>query len=172
MQLEEIIQMRAYAHYDSIYLGILLTASFACAVIGAGGSLLGAIGNLIVLSVPFFVAYRVRKFRVEARGDHMTYTMALTYCLRVFIGGGIFFAVCQWLYMQFLDGGRLLNAYRSMMSMPEMQPVLKVYGLSQQQVDDALAQMFSPLTLASYSFIMACIAGGIGSIIIAAIMKK
>ena len=42
MQLEEIIQMRAYARYDSIYLGILLTASFACAVIGAGGSFLGA----------------------------------------------------------------------------------------------------------------------------------
>ena len=172
MQLEEIIQMRAYAHYDSIYLGILLTASFACAVIGAGGSFLGAIGNLIVLSVPFFVAYRVRKFRVEARGDHMTYTMALTYCLRVFIGGGIFFAVCQWLYMQFLDGGRLLNAYRSMMSMPEMQPVLKVYGLTQQQVDGTLSIMFSPLVLAAYSLIMDLIAGTIGSIIIAAIVKK
>ena len=90
MQLEEIIQMRAYARYDSIYLGILLTASFACAVIGAGGSFLGAIGNLIVLAVPFFVAYRVRKFRVEARGDHMTFAMAIAYCLRVFLGGGFF----------------------------------------------------------------------------------
>ena len=95
-----------------------------------------------------------------------------SYMLKLLYFSSLLIAVCQWLYMQFLDGGRLLGAYRAMMSMPEMQPVLKVYGLSQQQVDDALAQMFSPLTLASYSFIMACIAGGIGSIIIAAIMKK
>lgn len=172
MQFEEYRQLRVYARYDGIYLGILWLASFACTVLSSFGSIIGALGNLLLLATPFFVAYRLKKYREDALGGAITFSKALLYCFRVFFGAAFLFAVCQWLYMQFLDGGRLRTMYVSMLSMPEIKPILRAYGVSQSQLKDAVQQMFDPVFLASYSFIIAIIAGAVMSILIAAIMQR
>lgn len=172
MQFEEYRQLRAYTRYDGIYLGILWLASFACTVLSSLGTFVGAIGNLLVLSTPFFVAYRLRKYREEALGGKIAFSRAMLYCIRVFFDGALFFAVFQWLYMKFLDGGRLAQTYQTMISMPELQPVLKSYGVTQQEMNEVMQQMFSPTFLASYSFVIALIVGVVLSLLISAIMKR
>lgn len=172
MQLEEYQQLRAYTRYDGIYLAILWLASFACTVMSQVSMLVSAMGNLFVLATPFFVAFRLKKYREEALGGHIEFSRALIYCLRVFFDGALLFAIFQWLYMKFLDGGRLAAIYKTMISQPEIQPILKAYGISQQEMNDAVTQMFSPTILASYSLIMAMIAGIVLSLLIAAIMKR
>lgn len=172
MEINEYKQFRAYTNYDGIYLAILWLASFACTVLGSVGGFLAAFGNLLLLSTPFFVAYRVKKYRDNAQDGRLSFSRAFLYCCRVFLGGALLFSVMQWIYMKFIDGGRLLSNYQVIMNQPEMNTVLKIYGLTQTQLNQAMQQMFSPTFLASYSFIMATIAGAVLSLIIAAIMKR
>lgn len=172
MQYEEYKQLRLWARYDGIYLAILLVGSFACTVLSPTIPFLGAFSSLLLLAAPFFVAFRLRKFRNEALDGHITYYRALFYCLRVFLNGTLFFALFQWLYMKFLDGGRLLALYQSMMSAPEMKVIVKAYGVSQADFNTALQEMFQPTFLACYSLIMGVMSGIVLSLLIAAIMKK
>lgn len=165
-------QMRAYSRYDGIYLAILWLASFALAIIGPTAPIVGAVGNLLVVATPFFVGYRLRKYRDDALGGHLAFKRALLYCLRVFFNGGLLFALLQWAYMKFLDGGRLLQTYRAATSAPEMRPLVKAYGISQSELDEALRQMFDPFVLASYSFVIAVTAGVALSLIIAAVVER
>lgn len=175
MQLDEYRQLRAYTRYDGIYLGILWLASFACTVFSSLGAFIGAAGNLLIIATPFFVGYRLKKYRNEALGGNISFSRALLYCVRVFLDGALLFAICQWLYMKFLDGGQLLANYQTMMNMPEMKPILdamlQANHMTAQQFSDIMQQAFEPLSLACYSFFIACVAGGFLSFIIAAIMK-
>lgn len=172
MQFEEYKQLRAYTRYDGVYLAILWLASFACTVMSSLAQILAVIGELLILATPFFVAFRLKKYREDALSGHVSFSRALLYCLRVFFDGAIIFAILQWLYMKYLDGGRLATLYKSMMSMPEMQPVLKMYGLTQQQINETLEQMLMPSSLAFSSLTIAIILGGVLSVLIAAIMKR
>lgn len=172
MQLEEYKQLRAYARYDGIYLAILWLASFACTVLSPSIPFIGALSSLLLVATPFFVAYRLKKFRDEALGGTITFTRALIYCFRVFFNSSFLFAIFQWLYMKFLDGGRLLGLYQSMMSTPEMKVVIKAYGVSQSDFNAAMQQMFEPTFLACYSLVCGILVGIVLSLLIAAIMKK
>ena len=172
MQLEEYKQLRAYARFDGIYLAILWLASFACTVLSPSIPFIGALSSLLLLASPFFVAYRLRKFRNEALGGSITFGHALAYCTRVFLNGSFLFAIFQWLYRKILDGGRLLGLYQSMMSTPEMKVVIKAYGVSQSDFNAAMQQMFDPTFLACYSLACGIISGIVLSLLIAAVMKK
>ncbi len=172
MQSEEYRQLRTYTRYDGLYLAILWSASFACTVMSSLGTIVGAIGNLLALASPFFVGYWVKRYRDDALGGRISFRRALLFCFQVFFDGAFIFAICQFLYMKFLDNGKLLHVYQTMMSMPEMKPVIQAYGVSEAELNQAMQQMFDPFALASYSFIVACICGAVLSFIIAAIMKK
>lgn len=171
MEYEEYRQLRVYSRYDGIYLAILWLASFALSVLTPPTSIGGSISSLILLLTPFFVAWRLRKYRDEGLGGSISFNRGLLYCIRVFFNGALLFSICQWAYMRFLDGGRLLNMYKSLVNAPEMQAVMNALGVNNADMNASLEQMFSPVYLASYSFFMGFVGGIILGVLIAAIMQ-
>lgn len=172
MEYEEYRQLRAYSRYDGIYLAILWLASFALTVMTPPTSIGGSLSTLLILITPFFVAWRLRKYREEGLGGTISFKRALLYCVRVFFNASLFFAICQWAYMYFLDGGRLLRMYETLLNAPEMQAALQAVGMSSSEMNAAAEQMFTPVYLASYSFFIGFTSGIILSLLIAAIMQR
>ena len=67
MTAPEYIQLKAYARQDGFFLALLWTASFACYILGITNELLGMLALGLAIMTPFFVASRLRKFRVLLR---------------------------------------------------------------------------------------------------------
>ena len=62
IRIENFIQLKAFARQDALILSLLWIASFACVVMIPAG----ALGNLLALTTPFIVAWRLSKFRDQA----------------------------------------------------------------------------------------------------------
>ena len=113
---EDYKQLTAYARYDGIYLAIIWAASFACLLGIEALPVLAQFSFLLILSTPFFVAYRLKIFREEGRKGVISFRRSLFYCLRVFFNAAIIFSFLQWLYMRFLDNGKLLIMFSNIYS--------------------------------------------------------
>lgn len=168
---EEYKQLRAYSRYDGIYLSVIWAAGFACFIGSLSYAQLNTLNMLLMISTPFFVAYRLRLFRKEARQDRITFLQALVYCLRVFFHASFIFAVLQWAYMQFLDNNLFVRFWESVSAMPEMQVVMEQAGVSMQEMTTAM-QEITPLQFASTMMVETMILGVIMSLFIAVLMKK
>ncbi|MFS1773329.1 DUF4199 domain-containing protein [Prevotella histicola] len=116
---EEYKQLSAYARYDGFYLSILWVASFACTLGASLLPILGHFSTLLLFSSPFFVAYRLRLFRDEGRNGIISYGRGLFYCLRVFFNASVLFSLLQWLYMNYLDNGRIYRMMTTLFSSQE-----------------------------------------------------
>ena len=149
---EEYKQLSAYARYDGFYLSILWVASFACTLGASLLPLLGHFSTLLLFSSPFFVAYRLRLFRDEGRNGIISYGRGLFYCLRVFFNASVLFSLLQWLYMSYLDNGRIYRMMTTLFS--------------------TLPDILQPTFFASVSFIYSIIIGVFCSLIIAAVMTR
>ena len=169
---EDFKQLTAYARYDGIYLAIIWAASFACLLGMTVLPVLAQFSFLLSLSTPFFVAYRLKVFREEGRNGVISFRRALFYCLRVFFNSAIIFSLLQWLYMEYLDKGKLLMMVTNIYSSNEGKSLLAAIGIPYKQFITALSEAFQPFFLAASSFVYAVILGGFFSLFIAAIMSK
>ena len=174
MKLDEYRQLRAYARYDGIYLAILWTASFACLIFSPSYPVCSMLFMLLAISTPFFVAYRLWKFRKEGRDDQIGFKQALHYCLRVFFNAAVFFALVQWAYMSLLDNGQMALLMQTAVDTPETIAMMEQVGYSEELIKQALAEInnMSPMTFAATYFINNIIIGTIASLPIAVVMKK
>lgn len=172
MNYDEIKQLRTYARYDGVYLGIIWMASFACFLAITWQGMLLMCSLLLMLYSPFFVASRLKSFRNEALGGVISFKRALFYCIRVFFNGSLLFAMMQWVYMRFIDNGKLLNMVSSVINVPENDQLFKAMGLNREEYLQVLALMFEPFAFAASSFIRGCLFGTILSFIIAAILAR
>lgn len=171
MTYDQYRQLRTYSWYDGIYLAVLWTTSFACLIGISAYPPLSLACNLITIMTPFFVAYRLRKYREEGLGGRITFRRALLYCLRVFLNAAILFSLMQWAYMQFLDNGHLAGMFHEMMQRPESSSVLEAYGMNTQDMVSAVNDI-TPTQFALTYFVINTLTGIILSLFIAAVMKK
>ncbi|MBQ7422332.1 MAG: DUF4199 domain-containing protein [Prevotella sp.] len=171
MTYEEYRQLRAYSWYDGIYLAILWIGSFACLIGAFKYPFLSMPCMAIAVSSPFFVAYRLAKFRDYGLDGHINFGRALLYCLRVFFNAAIFFAIAQYLYMNFLDNGQMVGYMQAMISQPEMQETFKQLNFPIKDISEAL-DMITPVSFTASYLIENCIAGAVLSIPVALAMKK
>lgn len=172
MVYEDFKQLTAYSRYDGFYLAIVWSASFACLLGTAFLPVLAQFSLLLTLSTPFFVAYRLRVFREEGRRGIISYRRSLLYCLRVFFNAALIFSLLQWLYMYFIDNGRLLMMVSGLYSSSEGKSTLAAIGIPYNEFMAALPEVFQPYSLASSSFVSAIMLGGVCSLFIAAVMSK
>lgn len=172
MQYEEYRQLRKWSWYEGIYLSILWIASFACMVLIPVSPLLGNISTLLAFATPFLVAYSLKKYRNTALDGVISYRRALLFCFRVFFNASLLFALAQWLYLQYVDGGRLRTIFESVVNTNEWQEIMKAYGINASELSAALQQAFDPLYFASVCLIQDLIIGLVLSIFIAAIYQK
>ena len=64
IRIEDFIQLKAFARQDGLLLSLLWTASFALIVYMPAS----AMGNILAITTPLFVAWRLRIFREYALG--------------------------------------------------------------------------------------------------------
>ena len=172
MVYEDFKQLAAYTRYDGFYLAIVWVASFACLLGMTALPVLAQFSLLLSLSTPFFVAYRLKIFREEGRNGVISFRRSLFYCIRVFFNAAIISSLLQWLYMHYVDNGKLLMMVTSLYSRSEGRKILAMMDIPYEKFMAVLPEAFQPYSLASSSFIIAVMLGGVCSLFIAAVMSK
>ena len=140
MTTQEYIQLRAFARVDGTYVGILWIASFACYLGGLTSPMLGLVGGILAVASPFFAAKRLIKFRDDIRDGEISGRRSMLYYALMFFYASLLFALAQYLYFAFLDGGYLMREYTSMLSSPEMKQAMQAYGMTADQLMEGLKE--------------------------------
>ena len=150
MTTQEYIQLRAFARVDGTYVGILWIASFACYLGGLSSPMLGLVGGILAVASPFFAAKRLIKFRDDIRDGEISGRRSMLYYALMFFYASLLFALAQYLYFAFLDGGYLMREYTSMLSSPEMKQAMQAYGMTADQLMEGLKEFAntSPIMIA------------------------
>lgn len=140
MTTQEYIQLRAFARVDGTYVGILWIASFACYLGGLSSPMLGLLGGILAVASPFFAAKRLIKFRDDIRDGEISGRRSMLYYALMFFYASLLFALAQYLYFAFLDGGYLMREYTSMLSSSEMKQAMQAYGMTADQLMEGLKE--------------------------------
>ena len=140
MTAPEYIQLKAYARQDGFFLALLWIACFAGYIIGLTSQFMALASMLMVITTPFFVANRLKKFRDEGREGVISFGRGYAYTIFVFFYGAVLLAVAQYLYFAYMDNGYLVNSFAKMMTSEEGRTMLEQYGMTK-VVDDSLAEM-------------------------------
>ena len=140
MTTQEYIQLRAFARVDGTYVGVGWIASFACYLGGLSSPMLGFVGGILAVASPFFAAKRLIKFRDDIRDGEISGRRSMLYYALMFFYASLLFALAQYLYFAFLDGGYLMREYTSMLSSPEMKQAMQVYGMTADQLMEGLKE--------------------------------
>jgi len=102
MTYPEIAQIRAYGRIDGLWMALYWTVSFALVMALPGTS----IGALLALFTPAFMVWRIAVFRDRVLQRHISFWRALYYGLVMATHAVCVFAIVQFAYFKFFDGGR------------------------------------------------------------------
>lgn len=109
IRIEDFIQLKAFARQDGLLLSLLWTASFALIVYMPAS----AMGNILAIITPLFVAWRLRIFREYALGGIISMRRAYGYSAYTFVYASLVFAIVQYLYFKFLDHGTFFTTLQA-----------------------------------------------------------
>lgn len=104
----ELVQIRAFSRLDGLWLALFWTLSFLLIMVVPGGSL----GSLLALSTPIFMWWRVTRFRDGVTSGLISFRRSLYYSAIMISHAICVFALVQFVYFKFIDGGRFV-AYLS-----------------------------------------------------------
>uniref|UniRef100_A0AB33IUG9 DUF4199 domain-containing protein n=2 Tax=unclassified Prevotella TaxID=2638335 RepID=A0AB33IUG9_9BACT len=109
INIRSILQIQAFARLDGVYLAIYWIVSFLSTIylpeLGLGG--------LLALSTPFFVGWRLVKFRNYALDGVIPLGRAILYCIYVFFCGAFIFSAFQFFYLSLVDDGKFASMLTS-----------------------------------------------------------
>ncbi len=103
-----LIQLKAYARQDGLYLFAVWLASFLFVVYQPGMPW----GNLLALSTPFVVGWTLKRFRNEALDGRISFRRGWAYSVYTFGYASMIFCLAQYLFFRFIDP----EAFPSMLS--------------------------------------------------------
>ncbi len=130
--IKSVVQLKAFARQDGAFLSLLWIASFASLVLMPGLPL----GNILALATPLFVGWRLAKFRDYALEGVISLRRGYAYSVYTFFYASAIFALAQYVYFKFLDGG----VFERMLT-ETMQTVAPIYvrsGISQKELTDSI----------------------------------
>ena len=157
---EKLSQLQAFARIDGAILGLLWIGSFACFVGQFSYALCGPLWMLTLVGTPVWVTLRTMRFRDRVLDGVMTFRRAYGYSLFTMFNASLILAAAQFVYFQFMDDGFIVSQYAQLFSTPEVEALLKGYGLTTEMVDETIQLMkdMRPIDLSLqllYSNIMA-----------------
>ena len=91
----EYIQLKAFARVDGALLAVLWVASFACYVAGIANPVYSMMAMMLMVATPFFVAFRLGKFRDKGLNGIISLPRGWGYSVYVFFYAAILMAVAQ-----------------------------------------------------------------------------
>ena len=171
---EEYQQLKAFARVDGAYLGVVWIASFALYIGGLTSPLMGLAGALLAVLSPVFAAVRLAKFRNNARNGIISFRRAAAYYILMFLYASLLMALAQYVYFAYIDGGHLVSAYTALTDTPEAAAMLEAYGMSKQQMQQAISEMAQtdPIYIVLNILSMNVTCGIVLSLPVAAILKR
>lgn len=171
---QNLIQLRAFARQDGLLLALLWIASFAATIFSQESPF----GQLLLLATPFVVGWRMVTFRNDALDGVMSYRRAFAYSMHVFFYAALVFAVAQFLYFRYLDGGRFMmmmtQAVDMMKSIADTNQAATQMETMTKQMEDSIDEMrqLSPIDLTFLFMMMNLWIGLFASIVIALFGRK
>lgn len=148
VNIQDIIQLRAFARQDGAILGLVWIVSFACTMLAfnSNSGLLSITSNLLALSTPFVVGMRLKSFRDQALDGNISFKRGLAYCLNTFFNATILLTIVQFLWFKYMD----ISAF--MLQLQGTYPIIKeAYQLSAAEAKTLLDAilMMKPIAWAS-----------------------
>ena len=171
MTIDDIQQLKRYSLYDGIYLAVLWSASFACLILTDRYQPLSIGFMLAAASTPFFVGWRLKKYRDEGLQGVISFRRAMYYCLRVFFNAALLFSIVQYFYMKYMDCGHLFNMLTSTLMTAEATGMMKQMNLDIEQMRTAFQSIGATQFALTY-FVENLIIGILLSLPISFIMKS
>ena len=169
----EYIQLKAFARIDGALLSLLWLLSFGCYVAGLSSPLYGMVSLVLILATPFFVAFRLRKFRDEDLEGIISFLRAWAYVILMLFYAGIVFAVGQYLYFAYMDGGYLMQTIGQAMAAPETAAMIEQMNMGEAVNEGMHAmQAMRPIDIALNALTMNISMGIALGLPVAAIMQK
>lgn len=171
INVQNLIQARAFARQDGAILGVVWILSFVFTMLAAtpNHSFLGLLANILTISTPFVVAKRLKSFRDYALDGTITFRRGLFYCAQTFFNATLLLTVVQYLWFRFMDTGAFMMLLQS-----NYQTMMQAYKLTAEEtkmVLDAITMM-KPMAWASMFMMVDIFVGIVLSPIIAALMAR
>ncbi len=172
INVQNLVQTRAFARQDGAILGLAWIASFILTMLAVKPetSLLGLIGNILLLSTPFIVAKRLKSFRDYALEGSISFRRGTFYCMQTFFNATLLLTVVQYLWFSFMDMGPFMALLQT-----NYQTIMQeTYHLSAQEAKTTIDTLLgmTPLAWASMFMITDLLVGAVLSPIIAAVMAR
>lgn len=172
MNVTALVQLKAFARQEGLFLALLWFASFLLMVYVPSSSW----GLLLAVSTPFFVGWRLGAFRNHALGGSISFRRGLAFAWYTFFYATLLFAVLQYVYLRYFDHGTLLGMLNDSVGLLE-----KAYKAENIPADQTLAYMrqgaemvglMSPIQLAFVFMMQTLFAGTLLSLPIALFCRK
>ena len=168
--------LQAWARLDGGVVALLWTLSFACLVAffheassltGIGWFALGAFSLV-------YAAARLRKFRDGIADGQISFGRAYGYSIMTYLYAALLFALIQFLYFQFVDQGFLVSQYTEQASSPQMQEMMRLYGLTAEDMKFVLENIAAlrPIDIALQFFSTNLMMAVFVSLPVALVMRK
>lgn len=132
---EALIQLKAFARIDGVWLAALWAASFAFVLLAPASSL----GTMLTMCTPFLAGARLVSFRNRVLDGKLSFRRGLAYTWYMFFYASILFAAIQFVYFQFLDHGHFTSLIYQ--SGDVLTAVYKAEGLDTREIKDAIAML-------------------------------
>ena len=155
-------------------LSLLWIGALICYVQGITNPLLGMLSLILIVASPFYAANRLRHFRDEAREGIISYMRAYGYTVMTYFYAGLLLAVAVFVYFNFIDNGYLFEQLSKMMNTEESQQMIKMYGLTTEQMKQGLTELAAlrPIDYALNMLTIIISTGFLLGLPIAAVMQK
>lgn len=167
----EFNQLRVWGKYDGYYLGGLWAVSFIALMNSALVPAFGLINEFLIIATPFYLAWRLRRFRDQGRNGVLSFRHAGYFLSWMEINALIIFGFAQFFYLTWWDDGQLPKILYPILSTPEYAQLLKQMGMTVEQYLKEV-ESISPLSFASSCFLVNLIACAFMNIFIAAICAR
>ena len=134
---QEFAQLKAFARQDALLLAALWIASFALIVMSPQSM----VGALLAFATPFVQGWLLGRFRDRVRDGIISFRRGFVYCVYCFIYASLIFAVAQYVYFRFIDGGQFMQMLSE--SVRIIEPAYRQNGLNTTALQQALEEMKS-----------------------------
>lgn len=163
-----LVQLKAFARQDGVFVALLWTASFLAVVLAPTSSW----GSLLAMGTPFLVGYLLMRFRNGVLDGVISFRRAWALSLYIFFYASLLFAVIQYVYLRFFDNGSLNMLLAN--GTKVLEPAYRAQGMTTQEltnIKDLMLQL-SPVEKAFIFMMQNLIAGFIMSLPIALVCRR
>ena len=171
---QEYNQLQAFARVDGAQVAVLWIASFALFVMQFEHQMLSLLSFAVGVGSLVYASWCVIRFRDRVRGGVLSFWQALSFGLLTYLYAALLFALAQFIYFQFMDGGYMMEHYYTIVSTDEYRQMMRIYGITESDMQlamDGIAAL-RPIEIAMQFFTLNIIMGFLVSLPMAVLARR